>query len=398
MKACKSCQQLQLEELIHFGDQPICHRFVRGQQPETRHSLAMGQCLNCGLVQLMDPVPVEDLTPIYDWVKYNEPEGHLPALAKTIANLPDISPQSRFLGVCVHDVPLCEHLRQHNLNRLERVDPVEELGLSRADAGVEAIQSRLNLRSAEELVERRGQFDVVVARRILEHAHDGCSFLAALRRLVRSGGYVVIEVPDCQEGFAKLDPGVVWEEHVLYFTPVTIQHSLLLAGFEIQHFEVVPYPLESAHLVIARASDRSAAPLDSDALQVECDSAARFVDGLCSKRKQLTQFLAEFGRESGAVALLGAGHRSCTYVNLMEIGPYLQCVIDDDPNKQNLKMPGSLRPVRPSSALLDENIKLCLLGINPNSEDRFIQRNQSFLERGGSFASIWPGSKYQLQT
>ena len=38
------------------------------------HELALAVCRSCGLVQLAEPFPYQDLTPPYDWITYREPE------------------------------------------------------------------------------------------------------------------------------------------------------------------------------------------------------------------------------------------------------------------------------------------------------------------------------------
>ena len=53
-------------------------------------------------------------------------------------------------------------------------------------------------------------------------------------------------------------------------------------------------------------------------------------------------------------------------------------------------MPGSKLPIRKSSSLIDENIKLCLMSLNPNVEKKVIKKNKSYLKKGGKFISIFP--------
>lgn len=92
----------------------------------------------------------------------------------------------------------------------------------------------------------------------------------------------------------------------------------------------------------------------------------------------------------GGVAILGAGHRSVAFVNLLGLAPWLRAVIDDDPRKQGLLIPGSQLPIRPSSVLAGGEIRTCLLGVKPEDEVRVVARNEVLVKAGGRFLSIFP--------
>lgn len=396
MKTCQLCRQERCAELVHFGNQSVCHRFVEGVEEEERYPLVLGQCEACGLMQLINPMPVEVLSPRYDWIKYNEPEAHLESMAQRIASLPGISSESRILGVCLNERPLLGLMRTHGFCHTEMIDPVCSLGLEEGKIGVEAIQSRLNRKVAEKIVQQQGLYDIVIARRILEHAHDLREFLQALRALVHPQGYVVVEVPDCQKELELIDVGLLWEEHILYFTPETFQECFSSSGLNVQQFESFPDPQENCLVVIAQPADAVPAFLKDRLLKLEINRATAFISGLVSLREDLHRYLSDYNSRRGKVAVLGAGHRSCVYINLLKIKDYIEFVIDDDPHKQNLRMPGSRLPIRRSNALIEDNIKLCLLGINPESENKVIAKNRDFLNHGGCFASISPNSAHAL--
>src|SRR5438093_54758 len=80
--------------------------------------------------------------------------------------------------------------------------------------GVETIQDKLTLAQARQIAARRGETDVIIARHILEHAHDLHAFIEAVRALAKPGGYVLFEVPDCTLAFEKQDITTLWEEHI----------------------------------------------------------------------------------------------------------------------------------------------------------------------------------------
>lgn len=397
MKTCQLCRQERCVELVHFGDQSVCHRFVEGVEEEERYPLALGQCEACGLIQLTTPMPVEALSPRYDWIKYNEPEAHLESMAQRIASLPGISSESRILGVCLNERPLLDLMRTRGFRHTEIIDPVSDLGLEKSKIGVESIQSRLNRKVAETIVRQQGYCDVVIARRILEHAHDLLELLRALRALVHPQGYVVVEVPDCQKELELVDVGLLWEEHILYFTAETFQECFSFGGLNAQQFESFPDPQENCLVVIAQPADTVPVFLNDRLLGLEIKRATAFIKGFMSLQEGLQRYLSSYNRRRGKVAVLGAGHRSCVYINLLQIKDHIEFVIDDDSHKQNLRMPGSRLPIRQSNALLEGNIKLCLLGINPESENKVIAKNQDVVNHGGCFASMSPNSVHALK-
>ena len=63
--------------------------------PERDFRLALGQCENCGTIQIMEPVPHDALVPPYDWLFAREPEEHLDEVVDQIVALPGVGPQQR---------------------------------------------------------------------------------------------------------------------------------------------------------------------------------------------------------------------------------------------------------------------------------------------------------------
>ena len=106
--------------------------------------------------------------------------------------------------------------------------------------------------------------------------------------------------------------------------------------------------------------------------------------------------LRNLKQEGARVALFGAGHLAVKFLNLLGLGDLVHCVVDDDPNKLGLRLPGSGLPIRPSSALLDENIDTCLLCLSPESERKVIAGQHRFLNNGGRFRSIFALSPIAL--
>ncbi len=77
-------------------------------------------------------------------------------------------------------------------------------------------------------------FDVVSAFHVLEHLPDSRAFLRTLSRWARPGGYVTIEVPNWRSvqrrRLGASWPGLRPREHLVHFTPTTLQRCFRAAG------------------------------------------------------------------------------------------------------------------------------------------------------------------------
>src|SRR6058998_506385 len=88
---CRVCRAPAVQVVLDAEPQPISNRFVTDPAvTEYRHPIVLGLCDACGLVQLTESVPVAELVAPYDWVTYNEPEGHLDAVVDVVTALPGL--------------------------------------------------------------------------------------------------------------------------------------------------------------------------------------------------------------------------------------------------------------------------------------------------------------------
>jgi cupin fold WbuC family metalloprotein len=240
---------------------------------------------------------------------------------------------------------------------------------------------------------------VVLVRHVLEHAHAPWEFMQAVRTLVGAHGRIVFEVPDCTKALDELDYTTIWDEHTLYLTPETFRAALGQGTFEIEHFETYLYSNENCLAAIVRPASHpvSKAAIPPEAVRREIGRATRFAGCFSEQRAWWQSFCTRYRRERGPIALLGAGHLACTFVNLMGLHEHIDFVADDHPRKRGLFMPGSKLPIIESAALVDRNVSLCLTIMSAESEQRVLQRQQAFIARGGSLGSACPASRISVQ-
>ena len=402
MKVCQICKKKECNELIDFGSHPVCHKFTKGKEKEENFPLALGQCQFCGLVQLMSPIPPNKLIPRYDWIKYNEPEEHLDHLVKIISDLPGITKQAIICGVSYKEDTILARLNRLGFKNTWRMEKKEDLGITNSNANLESIQHHIRSDIVNSIHQRHGVPDIIIVRHILEHTHDTLEFMLALKQIVNPSGFIIFEVPDCSKGFETPDYTTIWEEHALYFTDVTFKMCLGTGGFSLQHFERYNYPFESILIGIAKtnSNENSLKPfnIDKNVLANETKRVKFLPKQLANKQNSIRKFLKSFKKKGRNIAMFGTGHAACMFVNLFEIKDLVDFAIDDNSKKKGFYIPGSKIPIYSSESLSNKKINLCLLGLSSESEKKIIKKHQTFKEGGGVFASIYPGSKYAIES
>lgn len=393
MQACILCEAPGVRVDLSLGTHPVSTHFpARPDAPERRRPLALGRCKACGVVQLVPPWPAELLRAPYTWITAREPESHLDTVVATILDRLRPAPDTVIAGLTVKDDTTLDRFRHLGFGRVWRVDPATDLGIDDPRAGLETIQMRITPERMAEVAARRGPVDLLVARHILEHAEDPGRFVRGLAALVRPGGVVMVECPDSLANMARHDHTMAWEEHTLYLTPHSFRTLLRPGGFQALDVAVHPFPYENSLVLIARHDPAGGEATPALAEPEEADLFARFCEGLEERAAAFRRRL-EREREAGPIALYGAGHLACAFVNHYGLADCIDLVVDDTPQKQGLFLPGARLPIVASDQLAARHVQLCLLCLSVEVEDKVIARHDAFLAHGGRFASIFPGSR-----
>jgi len=387
--------------LIDLNLQPISNRFLSKNSNNSVPHYPMKLMLdkNTGRVQLESPFPVEEIKPRYDWLTCFEPEDHLDDMVEKIINLPNISKGSVFAGYSFKDDSTLDRLKAKNYLNQWRIDPQKDLGVTNSCASVETFQSMFNITKAKQIHQRLGYADVIIVRHVVEHAYDLQEFVSAISSMIHDEGYIVWELPDCESALDKGDCTTLWEEHIHYFTSFTFKQMLKNSGFNIIHYESVPYPLENSLVVITkkRKKGKSSILLNYNALATENNRAYKFAQKVNERKKVIQLKLRNFKKSNGSIAIFGAGHLSVAFISIMGIADLVDFVIDDNPHKKGMVMPIGNIEILGSDSLYSRKVNLCLLGLNPQNQPKVIANHIPFTENGGKFASIFPGTALDLE-
>lgn len=388
---CDLCADARVTPLIEFGAHPIAHHFLTDPaQAEYTHPVTLGFCEACGLTQLMDPIPPEKFYTDYNWLSSWKWNPHVPRLVEAIEQMPGLTKASPVFEAGSNDGSFLAALRERGFTKLLGLEPAQDAVTAAQKLGVETVRAYFTPAVARELAASFGKCDLFITRQVLEHVTNLPEFAEAMRVMLRPGARVLAEVPDFGFNQTAPDYSAIWEEHVNHFTADTLTRFLNDVGVEVTHVETA---LFSGQILIAfgtytgqRIAPKAAAVAESRA------KAFAYRDRWPKFRAALHSYLDTEAKTGRKIALYGAGCRSSCLINYAGLSSHLAFAVDDQPEKQGKFMPGSRLAVRPSDALLQEDVGLCLLAVNAENEEKVIARHAEFVRRGGRFVSLHPPS------
>ncbi len=395
--ACLVCGSASVVERLDVGHHPVATFYLERQDaPERDFRLAVGQCRDCGTIQSTQIVPHDALIPPYDWLFAREPEEHLDEVVDQIAALPGLGPDSVIGALTYKDDTTVERFRRKGFTNTWRVKLDEDLGVENPAANIETVQKLTNPVTMAEIAARRGAADVLIVRHITEHAENLIAFIEGLAALVKPGGVLMLEVPDCTDNLRLKDYCMIWEEHSLYLTPATFAALSSIGGFEPIRTDVYPRPFENSLVQLARKTGTPGKVRISAEAKSQVGLLEAYADAYEPAKRELRAKLERVRAEKGPIALFGAGHLACAFANFMDVADLIDFVADDTPQKIDKFLPGARLPILPSAALVERKVAVCLLALSINNEDAVIGRNAAFTQAGGEFRSIFRASSRSI--
>lgn len=382
---CSACASVRLEQVVDLGPVPIAHRFLQAPAgpDEYKHPMVAHLCQDCGMIQILDPVPPERLYREYNFCFSSwKPQPHMADEIALIASR--VAADEQILEIGSNDGTFLHELATAGLRRLAGVEPNPFTGAQARKTGAAIYEGFFDREMSRRLLAEGMQASLVVSRQTMEHITDLAGWLAGIHAVLKESGWLLIEVPDFDVPLAYGDVSQFWEEHVNYFTEETLRGTLRRGGFAVE--EIRRYPFSGGALMaLAR---RTAAPETGAQGPAPTIRAARAFAERASvfQRKVTARLLAN--RAAGVRNILyGTGCRANMLVNASKLQSLFDLVVDDQKEKHGFYMPGTSMKIQPASGLAAQKGD-CFLAVNAENEPAVISRGRAFIDNGGRFLSL----------
>ncbi|MDP7195729.1 MAG: methyltransferase domain-containing protein [SAR202 cluster bacterium] len=222
-KVCRVCYS-GISILLDFAKQPRAFDYYTGNENVEKFKFQLGQCFSCGTIQLVDAIPSSTMIPKYNWVENKEPTDHLNIVVETLKKDFFKDQKVKILFISKYDEPIYERVVDYENVFACILDPKEDLGLELNYISQATLQNKYVFTVIKKILNKYGKFDIIISCRMLEHSHQPAEFIKNLSLLLKDKGKMVIEIPDSSKPLVQTDVAMLWEEHLSYLTPSTLNN------------------------------------------------------------------------------------------------------------------------------------------------------------------------------
>lgn len=364
---CAFCGQSDLTEIIDFGDVALAGAFLKRSDftTENKFPLRVCFCPHCYAVQVTEKVDPEILFANYFYFSsaIRTLREHFTDYAtEVVARFLDAPQLSSVVEIGCNDGVLLRPLADQGVGTVIGVDPATNILKAIDDQRVTIVDDFFDGRVADQILQRFGKTDLVVANNVYAHVADINGITAAIYKILKDDGVFVFEVHYLGRIVQDLQYDMIYHEHLYYYSLLALDNHL--ARHDLMVFDVKPIPIHGGSMryyVCKRGSRYSRIVsnrvelLRKDELALgynKAETYRRFASDCAVRRDRLMSLLTRLRAKGRSIAGYGASGRANTIIQYCGIGAeHLEYMIDDAPAKHGFYTPGSHLLIRNNEIL-----------------------------------------------
>lgn len=401
---CRHCASTRLVPFLDLGTAPPSNSYVALKdraKPELWYPLVIRACMNCLLVQTEDFAEREVFfSDTYAY--FSSFSSSWLAHAKTyVGDMIDrfgLTPEARVVEVAANDGYLLQYVRERGIRCLG-VEPTANTAAAAREKGLDIREAFFGADYAAALVAEGWAADLTAANNVLAHVPDINDFVRGFATILKPNGVSTFEFPHLMNMVAQAQFDTAYHEHYSYLSLIAVCRIFAANGLEVFDVETTPWHGGSLRVFSQRGDSRPyrVDPRVGEMLSREKAAGMEREDYYTAfqreaerVRNDFLSFLIDCRRRGTSVAAYGAAAKGNTLLNFAGVKPdLLAFVVDKNPAKQGMLLPGSRIPVLGEDAIRDAKPeRVVILPWNLQNE---IKDQLSYIsDWGGKFVTAVP--------
>jgi 2-polyprenyl-3-methyl-5-hydroxy-6-metoxy-1,4-benzoquinol methylase len=363
---CRFCGTALTRSFANLGVTPPSNAYLREadlDKPEMFYPLHARVCESCFLVQLEEFTSPEEIFTDYayfssfsqSWLRHAEDYA-----AMAIARF-GLGHDSRVIEVASNDGYLLQFFARRGIAVLG-IEPAANVARQAEAKGVPTLVRFFGRATSRKLVQEGNRADLLIGNNVLAHVPNLNDFVAALRIALKPEGVVTIEFPHLMRLIEEAQFDTIYHEHFSYFSFLTAERIFAAHGLRICDVESLATHCGSLRIYACHADARhkptaAVARLEAAERAAGLDSLKiyeGFGERVARIKRGFVRFLIEAKDAGKSIAGYGAAAKGNTLLVTSGVGPDLiDYVVDANPHKQGLYLPGSHIPIMAPSHIAE---------------------------------------------
>ncbi|MEM9765383.1 MAG: NAD-dependent epimerase/dehydratase family protein, partial [Pseudomonadota bacterium] len=220
---CISCGHKGLLPILDLGQMPRSDGLLDESLLDHRESLVplrLGYCPNCGLVQLLETRPPEEMFGddyLYFSSFSEDLLKHSRDNALELIEARKLGPDSLVAEIASNDGYMLQNFKEKGIPVLG-IDPAKQPATAAMEKGIETINDFFGKALAERLAAEGRRADVIIANNVVAHVADQNDLVAGMAALLAEDGQVVVEFPYVRDLIDFIEFDTIYHEHLCYFS------------------------------------------------------------------------------------------------------------------------------------------------------------------------------------
>jgi SAM-dependent methyltransferase len=363
---CRACGARLARTFVDLGSTPLANTYLTADAlalPELFYPLRVYVCDRCFLVQLPPTVAPEELFTDYAYLSsYSESWlHHAHEYVQRVSERFGLDSRSKVVEIASNDGYLLQYFKERGVPVLG-IEPAQNAAEAAEAAGIRTLVRFFGLAAAHELAAAGESADLLIGNNVLAHVPALNDFVEGMRALLRPSGVATMEFPHLMRLIERTEFDTIYHEHVSYFSFIAVQRLFAQHGLTI--FDVEELSTHGGSLRIYACHSERPKPVERavdelrrrerEAGLERLNTYAGFADRVASAKLSLVEFLISVKRDGNSVVGYGAPAKGNTLLNYCGVrGDLIDYVVDRNPYKQGLFLPGTRIPIYDPSRIAE---------------------------------------------
>jgi SAM-dependent methyltransferase len=364
---CRGCNSTSLREVLDLGLSPIANNLSPTNQriEQPTYPLVLMTCRECHLGQVGEYESPDQIFSNYPylsgvsttWVKHCE--EYAQELSEILPNLNSV------LEIASNDGTLLKQFLGRGAKVLG-VEPARNVADIAIRADVPTEVNFFGQAVAQNLVVRKGYFDLVIANNVAAHVPDIQDFFAGLSTVCGPDTVIAIENPTLGFLYSKLLFDTIYHEHFSYLSVLSVDRLAADVGLQLFRVDTLETHGGSFRYYLRRHKDSAPEKsvgnclMDEDSRGVGSELSEKSFRDSVEKNLVILKDWVESHDEKSIIGY-GAAAKTVTLFSAARLNhAKFKFVVDNNPLKQGNDLPGTLIPIVDSS-YIGENLRADVL-------------------------------------